>query len=143
MGRPTTYKAEYAKQAEKICKLGATNHELAEIFGCSVRAINRWAIEHAAFAKAIQVGKDAADERVVKALYNRAVGYDYEAVKIFCNADGHVTEVPYTEHVPPDVKAAMQWLFNRRPGEWKMRVEHTGKDGGALELVLSSADAKL
>lgn len=70
MGRPTTYKAEYAKQAEKICKLGATNHELAEIFGCSVRAINRWALEHAAFAKAIQVGKDAADERVVKALYN-------------------------------------------------------------------------
>jgi hypothetical protein len=32
--------------------------------------------------------------------------------------------VPYTEHVPPDVTACIFWLKNRRPKEWRDRVEH-------------------
>jgi hypothetical protein len=35
MGRPTSYKAEYAAQALKLCKLGLTDKELAEYFEVS------------------------------------------------------------------------------------------------------------
>jgi hypothetical protein len=34
-GRPTAYKPAYAKQAEKLCALGATDKEIADFFGRS------------------------------------------------------------------------------------------------------------
>lgn len=143
MGRPTTYKAEYAKQAERLCRLGATDEEVADFFEVPRRTLTRWQQTNPKLAAAMKLGKEIPDQRVERALYARAVGYDFKAVKIFCNSAGEVTEVPYIEHVPPDPKAALQWLFNRKRDEWSLRVEHTGKNGGAIELVLSNDDAKL
>jgi hypothetical protein len=60
-------------------------------------------------------------------LYERAVGYNYEAVKIFMPA-GPSTPVyaPYIEHVPPDVTACIFWLKNRDPQHWRdsQQLEH-------------------
>jgi hypothetical protein len=70
------------------------------------------------------------DNRVERSLYNRAVGYSFQAEKIFCNKDGIVTHVPYIEHVPPDVTAQIFWLKNRDPAHWRnaWQLEHvTGK----------------
>jgi hypothetical protein len=35
---------------------------------------------------------------------------------------------PYMEHVPADVRAGFQWLYNRQPEKWRDRrhIEHTG-----------------
>ena len=52
-------------------------------------------------------------------LYERANGYSYDAVKIFCSRDGEIIEAPYVEHVPPDVTACIFWLKNRRPQDWR------------------------
>jgi hypothetical protein len=52
-------------------------------------------------------------------LIYRAVGYSYDAVKIFCDKNGKVTRVPYVEHVPPDVTAGIFWLKNRDPAHWR------------------------
>ena len=49
----------------------------------------------------------------------RAVGYSYDAEKIFCDKNGNVTKVPYREHVPPDVTAQIFWLKNRDPKRWR------------------------
>ena len=59
-------------------------------------------------------------------LYERANGYSYDAVKIFCSRDGEIIEAPYAEHVPPDVNACIFWLKNRRPQDWRdvQNVEH-------------------
>jgi hypothetical protein len=59
------------------------------------------------------------DNRVERSLYNRAVGYSFQAEKIFCNKDGIVTHVPYIEHVPPDVTVQIFWLKNRDPAHWR------------------------
>jgi hypothetical protein len=53
---------------------------------------------------ALAAGKAEADGRVERSLYMRAVGYSYDAEKIFCDKNGNVTKVPYREHVPPDVR---------------------------------------
>jgi PAS domain S-box-containing protein len=53
-------------------------------------------------------------------LYSRAVGYTFDAVKIFCTKNGQVTKVPYREHVPPDVTACIFWLKNRKPAELRV-----------------------
>lgn len=128
-GRPSSYKPEYADQAEKLCRLGATDVELADFFSVERTTIWRWASRHEEFCNALKAGKAAADERVTHSLYHRAVGYTHDAVKIFMPAGAREpVYAPYREHVPPDTTAAIFWLKNRRPEEWrdKQQIEHSG-----------------
>ena len=115
-GRPTTYRPEYAEQARKLCRNGATDREIADILGVCVRTFYRWRAEHDEFAEALKAGKELADDRVERALYERACGYDYDDVKIFHPSGAkEPVIVPVTVHVPADVGAAKQWLATRRP----------------------------
>jgi hypothetical protein len=62
-----------------------------------------------------------------RSLYTRAVGYNYEAVKIFMPANrAKPVYAKYIEHVPPDVTAAIFWLKNRDPQHWRdsQQLEH-------------------
>ena len=43
--------------------------------------------------------------------------------------------VPYTQHYPPDTKAALRWLMNRQPALWRDRQEVDV--AGSLEHRLS------
>jgi hypothetical protein len=54
-----------------------------------------------------------------RSLHQRAVGYEFDAVKIFCDKNGKITKVPYRQHVPPDVTACIFWLKNRDPAHWR------------------------
>jgi hypothetical protein len=121
-GRPTDYKPEFSEQAEKLCKLGATDKDLADFFEVSIRTIERWRVQHEDFCRAGKSGKDEADNRVERSLFNRAVGYTFESEKIF-NNKGEIVRAPCLEHVPPDVTAAIFWLKNRRKDEWRDRIE--------------------
>lgn len=124
-GQPTKYKAEYVEKARKLCEAGATDVDVADFFGVSVRTIYRWQSQHPEFCQALKVGKEPADDRVEASLFHRAVGYSYDAEKIF-QFQGEVIRVPYREHVPPDTAAAFIWLKNRRPELWrdKQEIDH-------------------
>ena len=117
-GRPSPYKPDFARIAERLCRNGATDLEVADILGISVRTFYRWCLLHDEFTAAVRVGKDAADDRVERALYQRAVGYDYVAEKIVTPKGGGPVIVPYTVHIPADPRAAMHWLAVRRPRPW-------------------------
>lgn len=54
MARPSKYKAEFAIQAEKLCKLGATDEELADFFEVSTTTIDNWKLAHESFLGAIK-----------------------------------------------------------------------------------------
>ena len=125
-GRPPKYKPEFSVQAEKLCKLGATDADLADFFDVAVRTIERWKTEHEDFCRALKDAKEVADQRVERSLYQRAVGYQADAVKIFmpANADEPVY-AEYRENVQPDVTAAIFWLKNRKPDAWKDRKDVT------------------
>lgn len=141
-GRPTDYKSEYAKQAEKLCTLGATDQELADFFEVDVRTVYRWKHDHEDFCQALKAGKDVADERVERSLYQRAIGYEQDEVKIFMPANApEPVYAPFRAKIAPDVTAAIFWLKNRRSSEWrdKQEVDHTSSDGSMtptrVELV--------
>ncbi|WP_454917439.1 helix-turn-helix domain-containing protein [Xanthobacter sediminis] len=135
-GRPTGYRAEFAAQAAKLCALGATDHELADFFGVDTRTIYRWKNVHEGFCQAVTCGKEMADERVERALFNRAVGYTFESEKVF-QFQGEVIRAPTLEHVPPDPSAAKLWLTNRRPDRWREKQEHelSGPGGGPVQVT--------
>ena len=128
MGRPSRYKAEYADQAYKFCLLGATDARLGEFFEVDEATIHRWKLAHEEFCESIKRGKDVADAEIAQALFHRAKGYSHQAVKIF-NNQGEIIVEPYIEHYPPDTGAAMAWLKNRQPKQWrdKQDIEHSGE----------------
>jgi hypothetical protein len=127
MGRPSKYKPEYAEQAAKLCKLGATDAQLADFFGVSVSTVNLWKVEHSEFSESIRVPKGEADERVEQSLYRRALGYEHDEVDIRV-VGGELIQTPIRKHYPPDSTAMIFWLKNRKPAEWrdKQEIEHQG-----------------
>jgi hypothetical protein len=124
VGRPTDYNPEFVEQARKLCELGATDLELADFLKVDVSTVYRWKNTHPEFCEAVRVGKDACDDRVERSFYNRCVGYSFSAVKIFMPAGAEQpVYAPYTEHVPPDTGAALNWLKNRRKDDWRDKTE--------------------
>ncbi len=141
-GRPTDYKPEFVEQAKKLCALGATDYELADFFGVDTRTIYRWKNLHEEFCQALIAGKENADARVERALFNRAVGYTFESEKVF-QFQGEVIRAPIAEHVPPDPSAAKLWLTNRKPEQWRDKQEHEHSGQVTLTPVINfNADAK-
>jgi hypothetical protein len=109
-----------------MCRLGATDFDLAQEFEVARSTIWMWQGKYPAFADAMRIGKETADARVERSLYQRAVGYTYEAEKLFNNG-GDIIRTAVVEHIPPDVGACKLWLVNRKPEEWRDRNELAGK----------------
>lgn len=121
-GRPTKFKAEYVQQAAKLCKLGATDRELADFFGVAESTLHLWKLEHPKFSESLKIGKEQADLRVKRSLYARAVGYSHPDVHV-SNFQGAVTLTPIVKHYPPDPTSGIFWLKNRDPENWRDKIE--------------------
>ena len=130
-GRPSDFKPEYCRQAEKLCKLGATDVEIADFFGKAQSTIDLWKLKHPEFSESLKRGKMLADANVANRLYQRATGYRHRAVKIM-QFEGEVFREEYTEHYAPDTAAAIFWLCNRQKDKWRQRQEITGANGKPL-----------
>ena len=125
-GRPTKYLPEISIQAEKLCRLGATDKELADFFDVTEQTINNWKSDFPEFFESLKRGKMAADAEVADKLYQRALGYSHASEKIF-NSDGSILRTDTIEHYPPDTTAAIFWLKNRQPDKWrdKQHIDQT------------------
>ena len=148
MGRPSKFRPEFVQQAEKLCKLGATDLEIADFFEIDVRTLHRWKADNTEFCHALKAGKAEADERVERSLFARANGYEHDEVDLRV-VNGEVVQTPIRKLYPPDTTACIFWLKNRRPDLWRDRVEQTiqGPNGGPIqvsriELVPMADDAQ-
>lgn len=121
-GRPTKYRAEYARMAFRHCLLGATDESLAELFETTHTTINFWKQKHPRFLASIRKGKIGADEQIAESLYGRATGYTHDDVDIRTTANGDgtssIVQTKIKKHYPPDVQAQKFWLNNRRRKDW-------------------------
>lgn len=129
MGRPSSFKVEFVEQARKLCELGATDQEIADFFEVEVRTVYRWKHDYPEFCQSLKMGKEIADERVERSLYQKAIGYEQDEVKIFMPATAaEPIYAPFRAKIAPDTTAAIFWLKNRRAQDWrdKTEVEHSG-----------------
>jgi hypothetical protein len=126
-GPKNKFRPEMLKQIEKLAEMGHTDFEMAGFFEIAESTFRKWAMENPEILVTLKAGKAVADQRVERSLYQRAVGYNYTAVKIFMPA-GRAEPVyaEYTEHVPPDVTAGIYWTKNRMPDRWRdqQQLEH-------------------
>jgi len=90
-----------SKIAEKLTELGASNKEIAELYGVKENQFYVWQRALPDLKKAVEKGRLRADERVIDSLFNLALR-------------GNVT-------------AQIFWLKNRQPNEWNDRRELFGK----------------
>ena len=141
-GRPTKYKDEYNLQAEKMCKLGATDIELADFFNVCEDTIYEWKNVYVAFSESIKKGKDIFDTRNVEnSLRTRAQGLTVTEERQTTRKlklddqnpdeiEGEIIDTTITKkELPPDTAAAIFWLKNRDSKRWKDKqdVEHSGE----------------
>lgn len=129
MARPTSYREEYAEKARKLCLLGLTDVQLAEVFDVTEKTLNNWKHAHPEFFQSLKAGKEIADGEVAASLYSRACGYSHLEEKVFCT-NGEITTHETIKHYPPDTAAAFIWLKNRQPQIWRDKPE--GEDNPDL-----------
>jgi hypothetical protein len=129
VGRPSAYRPEFDRMATHLCFLGATDQDLGDYFGVDPDTVRAWCGRHPAFDVAVRAGKQHADARVAASLFMRAVGYTAKVNKpMAVPVGGGVSEVrivAFEEYVAPDVKAAIHWLNNRQPENWRNNVTFT------------------
>lgn len=130
MAAKLTYNADYHDNwAWSLAAMGATDEEIAQAMNIAVRTIHRWKKDHESFAKALAEGKAVSDAKVIRSLYERATGYDYEEEEkiIEYDKEGNVKPVrvrKIKKHCPPDVGAQCFWLKNRQRDRWQDKPEY-------------------
>ncbi len=122
LGRAVEYREEFADQAMKLCRLGATYEDLADFFGVTGTTLHRWQRAHPEFRDSVKKGKIIADDEAANRLYTRACGFSRKADKIIIHK-GITQRVEYMKYYPPDTRACIFWLTNRRPDLWSNKVD--------------------
>jgi len=130
-GRPSTYEAiivpmlkkktkEGKNQIEDLAFYGLTDEQLANHFGVTRDCVTKWKKEHPEFKQALDTGKLVADRKIIKSLYERAMGYEHPDLFI-TQFQGEIIEKTITKHYPPDTGACFIWLKNRQ--NWQNQPE--------------------
>lgn len=142
-GRPTSYTPDHARTARLIYETGATDEVVARILGVHAETLRRWRDRYPEFDEAARAGKTVADDRVLFSLYRRAVGYDYTETKAYLPLGAkEPILVDVTRHKAADVRAAMQWLRQRRVGDWAERAGHDDNENLADRLAEALANVE-
>lgn len=116
------YLPDYPEKLRNYARLnlrfGATQDELAAMFGVSRRTIVNWLSKYPEFRDAVRELQSSVDDMVESALLQSALGYDYTETK---TAPNRIETT--TKHVTGNVAAQKFWLINRRPAAWRDKVE--------------------
>lgn len=106
---------------------GLTQQQIADNLGINVDTLIEYKKKYTDFSEALKKGKEVVDIEVENALLKRALGYEYEEETY---ENGILTK-KVKKHVAPDTTAQIFWLKNRKPNNWKDRVE-TDEDKEAV-----------
>lgn len=112
---------------------GLTNEQIASNMGVAESTLYKWKNEQVEISEALKRGKEVADYEVENALFKRATGFRYVEV----TKENGVVVKEVTKEVAPDTTAAIFWLKNRKPHEWrdKQEISHTGKMDHRLDVT--------
>ena len=111
------WKDDIPVRAYRLSLLGLTNEEMGVAFGVSVNTFNQWLRTRDDLRKAVELGRQEADSRVVQSLYKKATGYTFEEDNITVS-HGQVIVTRVKKYAHPETTAAIFWLKNRQKEKW-------------------------
>ena len=117
-----TYNETVPIAAEFMARIGMIDKDMAVQLGISVSTFHKWKQDFPEFAEALKRGKEEPNEKVVSALYQRAIGYAHAEDKIM-HYMGEPIIIPTIKHYPPDTSACIFWLCNRLREQWQQKNE--------------------
>ena len=123
----------------RLRALGASQTEIVSVLGISPSTYDIWVALYPEVQAAYEAGGVEADGKVAAALYKRATGFTKAQVKIFQHK-GEPVVIPYDHYYPPDVNAALAWLYNRRPGDWRPKTDVAVAETGVVQSEEMSPD---
>ena len=121
----------------KLAEEGMPDEEIAARCGLELSLFRRWKKRIPEFAEALQLGKAESDFNVVKALYNKATGFNvglkktYKLKRVEYDPDTGKKLREFEElatgldetFVPGDLNAEKFWLKSRQPDRWSEQAE--------------------
>jgi AcrR family transcriptional regulator len=144
-GRPTGYDPKTHPQlAAILASRGTTVAEFADAVGMTDRTVRNRFRNYPEFADAFKFAASAFDERVERALAERAIGYEVDSEEIRV-VDGKLLHIPVRRQFPPDVGAATLYLTNRMPHKYKRMVDvhTTGDKIESTEVIVEEIQTKI
>ena len=121
LGRPTDYKPEYDERAFNLALLGLNDVQMSAAFDTSEKTFNEWKKRYPSFLQSLTRGKEDADAKVARSMYERALGVTI--VEEAVTKDGDIVKL--RKQLPSDTAAAKHWLANRQRGRWSNNGEST------------------
>lgn len=112
---------------------GLTNEQIADNLGIGKTTFYRMIKEHSELLEHLKKGKEVIDYEVENALLKRALGYKYEekTYESIYNKelDMYTKKLTkrVTKQVAPDTTALIFWLKNRKPKQWRDKVDIEGE----------------
>jgi hypothetical protein len=106
---------------------GYTDNQLSTYYGVSRMSIGNWKRSHEEIMECFRANASTPDDKVERALFERATGYDLVETKVNVS-EGRVILTDVIKHIPPDTTAATYWLNNRRPDKWKSVVHNRNEE---------------
>jgi len=100
--------------------------EIAKRMNINVNTLVKWQKQYAEIDEAINTTRELVDYQVENALLKAALGYKTKEIKVTIGkkvVNGEMVEMlkeTTTKEVPPNIKAAMFWLNNRKFDDWKL-----------------------
>ncbi len=122
-GRPTLYNKSMVEQTRNLILMGYTHEEVAKFFNVAPSSIYLWKTMYPEFSEALDFIKDEDDSKVVRSLYETAIGYTERIRTKQVDEQGNEKVIRTKKKVAPNVGAIKVWLYNRRPDEWKPEAE--------------------
>ena len=114
---------------------GLSDEQIAHNMGISRSTLSEWKNKYSDIADTLKKTKEIVDREVENALFKRAMGYKYDEVTY--ERGEEVKRV--TKEVAPDTTAQIFWLKNRKPAEWRDKIEQqqtvTIQDDGFLDAL--------
>jgi len=106
------------QQVFELALLGGLTHEdMARCMLISLPTFESWLRLHPSFAQALEEGGVRATAKVARALYQSAIGWEYdEEVCIF--RKGKMYKETVHRVMPPNVPAAIRFLSSKHKSQW-------------------------
>ena len=102
---------------------GLSIKDVAAKMGIDIRTLRTWRKNHPEFDEILTIGKLYTVSKVEHSLFERAIGYDYFE-EVYELVEGEMILVRrIKKHAPPDIKAILNFLYNRDPQHWRALQE--------------------
>lgn len=100
--------------------------EIADRMGVNINTLLKWQKQYVEINEAMNVTREIVDFQVENAVLKAALGYKTKEIKVTVGkkvVNGEMVEMlkeTTVKEVPPNIKAAMFWLNNRKFDDWKL-----------------------